>query len=103
MVTCAICGKEYKSITPTHLSHKHNTTIKKYQERFPNAEIYASMRYEKLIQRPFEDFGDVPLEVGLEALRRYGPVIDKDPKLPRVIQISIWSKITRERLEKLFA
>lgn len=38
MVICKLCGGEYIVITPLHLK-KHNSTIAKYQKRFPKALI----------------------------------------------------------------
>lgn len=38
-VSCVICGKEYKIITPTHLKKSHDMTLEEYREQFPNAQI----------------------------------------------------------------
>jgi len=40
MVECKICGKEFKSITNTHLK-RHNTTIEYYKEKFPNSNLLS--------------------------------------------------------------
>lgn len=39
MITCKICGKEFGSITPTHLRAKHRTTVANYRKKFPNAPL----------------------------------------------------------------
>lgn len=39
MITCKLCGKEFGSITPTHLKTKHNITVAEYREKFPDAPL----------------------------------------------------------------
>lgn len=39
-IKCAICEKDFKQITFTHLK-KHNMTIEKYKEKFPNSPIVS--------------------------------------------------------------
>lgn len=48
-VTCEICGKAFKRITPTHLK-AHNITIKEYQIKYPEAELVSE--YTKSISTP---------------------------------------------------
>ena len=38
---CAICNKEFKSITQTHLK-KHSITPKKYKEQYPETELFSN-------------------------------------------------------------
>lgn len=45
MVTCQICGKEFRVITHTHLK-KHNLTIEQYMQQFPDMEMYSE-EYER--------------------------------------------------------
>lgn len=39
MVTCRLCRKEFKSITPTHLKKAHSLTMAEYRARFPEAAL----------------------------------------------------------------
>lgn len=39
-VKCALCGKEYKSITHTHTMKEHGMTLREYMEQFPDAPIH---------------------------------------------------------------
>ena len=91
-------------MTPSHLQHKHDITLEKYREMFPADAIYERLRYMKIVQRPVEDFGDIPLEVGLEALKRYNSASDDNDtvEVTRASQILTWSKKTRARIERLF-
>ena len=38
-VSCKICNKKFKQITPTHLQKEHNITIQDYREKFPDAKL----------------------------------------------------------------
>lgn len=38
-VSCRICGKRFRVITPSHLKYKHSTTMKEYMNKYPNAHI----------------------------------------------------------------
>lgn len=38
-VVCRLCENEYNQITCTHLSSKHDTSLEKYKNRFPDAPI----------------------------------------------------------------
>jgi len=40
-IKCAICGKEYKSITHTHTKKEHGMTLREYMEQFPDSPIHA--------------------------------------------------------------
>lgn len=39
MVTCKLCGKKYKVITNSHLSARHNSTIRKYSRKFGKEDV----------------------------------------------------------------
>jgi len=39
MVTCQLCRKEFKSLTPTHLKKAHGITMAEYRARFPDAPL----------------------------------------------------------------
>jgi uncharacterized Zn finger protein (UPF0148 family) len=41
-VSCAVCGKRFKIITPRHLK-QHNLTLKDYKNRYPNSPISGDL------------------------------------------------------------
>jgi len=41
-VICNLCGEKMKSISNTHLKHKHNTTLTDYKLNFPNHKIVSN-------------------------------------------------------------
>lgn len=38
-IPCLICGKYFKAITGSHVGHKHNITLTRYQQMFPEAAL----------------------------------------------------------------
>jgi len=40
-IKCELCNKYFKSITNSHLKHKHNLTTLEYKQQFPNARMIS--------------------------------------------------------------
>jgi len=44
MITCLVCAKKFKIVSPSHLKYKHHMTVKDYLKKFPGCETgYDSM------------------------------------------------------------
>lgn len=41
-IKCQVCGKHFKSITPTHLFVKHEMTMRQYKKLYPDAKTVSS-------------------------------------------------------------
>ena len=122
MITCFLCGKSFKSITPSHLRARHNTTLLNYLKRFPSAPVYSEDRYRG--NTPADDrcpvcgsdmFDGVctkahghettTFELGLSCLKRYEcdtDLADAGTAAARCIASQAWTKQTRARIEELF-
>jgi len=50
-VKCSICGKEFKSITKTHLKHKHQIDFDEYKRLFPGASIKSESTRAKMREK----------------------------------------------------
>lgn len=125
MISCRLCGKSFKVITPSHLK-AHGVTLQEYRERFPDALIYSDNRYR--MQREFASAGPITCsvcgggmfdksccqfhgnktleELGLLCLQRYDKTKERQSETveldDEVIRLQAWSKETRKRIEGLF-
>lgn len=109
MIKCILCGKEFKVISPLHLSRIHGVTMSQYRERFPDAPIYSRERYAFIRDVGVFERGKTQEELGLMCLRRYSDPEDAhilERVLPEeaseVVDMQAWSKVTRSRIERLF-
>ena len=74
MVTCKLCSKDFKKITNTHLKEKHETTLTKYLEQFPDAptmteEVRASYTTH-LKGRTYEEIYGIEIATALKEKRQ---------------------------------
>lgn len=46
---CPECGEEFAAITPAHVKHKHNMTMKEFREKYPKV-----LDFTKYLKRPRE-------------------------------------------------
>lgn len=50
-VKCEICGKEFKSISKTHLQYKHQIGFEEYMNRFPDSPIKSELTLSKMREK----------------------------------------------------
>lgn len=48
LLKCELCGNFFKSITNSHLKHKHNMKTEEYKLRFPNSKMISDNHFEIL-------------------------------------------------------
>lgn len=125
MISCCLCNKSFKVITPSHL-RTHGITLQEYKKRFPRAPIYSDERYR--LQREFASAGPITCpacggamfdrsccqfhgdkaleELGLLCLQRYDRTRERQSETVEldgeVMRLQAWSKETRKRIEGLF-
>jgi very-short-patch-repair endonuclease len=55
LLKCELCGKFYKSITNSHLKHKHNMKTEEYKIQFPNSKMITDNHFEILSNWIYSD------------------------------------------------
>ena len=109
MITCVLCGRKFKVISPLHLKRIHGVTMSQYRERFPDAPIYYRERYSFAKDVGLFEKGKTPEELGLMCLRRYSKPEDvhilkriASETTSKIGDMQAWSKTSRLRIEQQF-